>query len=163
MAQTRSKLQGSDTVVVDASPDVLWRLISDSSELARWGPPVRHVEVFTRDGQPEGLGTARKVHAQFGRRSGYFLEHRVEHIPGRKVAYVIDEDNFGLGRVMLRPGFSLELEPHGGGATSVVFSFFHDTRGVGRVLNPLIKRQQRRNRVKALKSLKQCAEALPHS
>jgi hypothetical protein len=44
----------------------------------------------------EGLGTARKVHAEFGRRSRYFVEHRVEHVPGRKIAYVIDEDSFGL-------------------------------------------------------------------
>jgi Polyketide cyclase / dehydrase and lipid transport len=163
MAQTRSKLQGRDAVVVNASADLLWLLISDSNELTNWGPPVRQVEVFTRDGKPEGLGTARKVQAEFGRRSGFFLEHRVEHVPGRGVAYVIDEDNFGLARFLSKPGFSLELEPHDGGGTSVVFSFFHDPRGVGRVLNPLIRWQQRRNRLEALKSLKLYAEEMARS
>jgi uncharacterized protein YndB with AHSA1/START domain len=139
MTPTGSKLQGRDSVVVDASPNLLWRLISDSNEWAKWGPPVQRVEVFSQDGQPEGLGTARKVHAEFGRRSGYFLEHRVEHVPGRKVAYLIDEENFGLARMMSRPGFSLELDSRGGNATAVVFSFFHDAIGMGRVLNPLIK------------------------
>jgi uncharacterized protein YndB with AHSA1/START domain len=163
MTPTGSKLHGEDTVVIDASPDVLWRLISDSNELPKWGPPVTRVEVLAQDGQPEGLGTARKVYAEFGRRSGYFLEHRVEHVPGRKVAYLIDEESFGLGRFMSRPGFSLELQPQHGGATKVVFSFFHDTRGVGRILNPLIKLQQRRNRMQALRSLKLCAEEMARS
>jgi hypothetical protein len=163
MTPTGSKLQGRDIVVVDASPNLLWQLISDSNELVRWGPPVQRVEVFSQEGQREGLGTARKVHAEFGRRSGYFLEHRVEHVPGRKVAYLIDEDNFGLARFMSRPGFSLELESRDGNATAVVFSFFHDTRGMGRVLNPVIKWQQRRNRLEALKSLKSYAEEMDGS
>jgi uncharacterized protein YndB with AHSA1/START domain len=163
MTPTRSKLQGRDAVVIDAAPDLLWRLISDSSELPKWGPPVTRVEVFTQDGQTEGLSTARKVHAKFGRRSGYFIEHRVEHVPGRKIAYLIDEENFGLARVLSRPGFSLELQPRGGNATYVVFSFFHDTRGVGRVLNPFIKLQQRRNRLLALRSLKVYAEDMARS
>lgn len=163
MTPTGSKLQGSDTVVVDASPELLWRLISDSTELPKWGPPVTHVEVLTQEGQSEGLGSARKVHAQFGRKAGYFLEHRVEHVPGRIVAYLIDEENFGLARVLSRPGFSLELRPQDDNATSVVFSFFHDTKGMGRILNPLIKWRQRRNRRLALTSLKTCAEQLAPS
>lgn len=157
-----SKLQGRDAVDVDASAEVLWGLISDSSELPKWGPPVNRVEVFTEEGEAEGLGSVRKVHAEFGRRSGYFLEHRVEHVPSRKVAYLIDEENFGLARVLSRPGFSLELEPRNG-ATRVVFSFFHDTRRLGRILNPLIRLQQRRNRLLALESLKAHAEEIARS
>ncbi len=78
-------------------------------------------------------------------------------------AYLIDEDNFGLARLMSRPGFSLELESRDGNATAVVFSFFHDTRGMGRVLNPLIKWQQRRNRLETLNSLKSYAEEMAGS
>lgn len=111
---------------------------------------------------PERLGSARKVHAEFGRKSGYFLEHRVEHIEGRKIAYLIDEDSFGLDRVVSRPGFSLELDPEGDHATRVTFSFFHDSKGLkGRIMNPMIKFQQRRNRLAALSSLKRCAEERP--
>lgn len=158
-----SALQGRDEIVVDAAPAILWTLIADSNELADWGPPVTSVEVLA-NGQSEGLGTARKVHAEFGRRSGYFVEHRVEHIPGRKIAYVIDEDSFGLSQFLTRPGFSLELDPLPAGGTRVTFSFFHDPRGIqGRLLNPLIKLRQRRNRLEALRSLKRRAEdiALP--
>ena len=109
----------------------------------------------------EKLGTARKVQAEFGQKSGYFLEHRVEHVEGRKIAYLIDEDNFGISRLLSRPGFSLELDPQGDEATRVIFSFFHDPRGFkGRLMNPLIKLQQRRNRLAALGSLKRRAEEM---
>ena len=157
-------LQGKDDIVVDAPAELLWRLVADSNELPNWGPPVRTVEVMTEEGQQERLGTARKVHAEFGRRSGYFLEHRVEHVAGRKVAYLIDEETFGLSRLVSRPGFSLELDPMGEQRTRVIFSFFHDPRGLrGRTLNPLIRFQQRRNRREALTSLKRRAEEIVRS
>ena len=156
-----SRLQGRDDIVVDAPARILWQLISDSHELPNWGPPVKRVEVMTDTGEVEDLGARRKVHAQFGRKSGYFVEHRVEHIEGRKVAYLIDEENFGLSRLIARPGFSLELDPKGDQATRVIFSFFHDPRGFrGRIMNPLIRLQQRRNRLAALESLKGRAEEI---
>jgi hypothetical protein len=154
-----SRLQGRDDIIVDAPTRILWQLISDSNELPNWGPPVRSIEVISNVGSAEKLGTARKVQAEFGRKSGYFLEHRVEHVDGHKVAYLIDEDSFGLDRFLLRPGFSLELNSTEDQATRVTFSFFHDPKGFkGRILNPLIKLQQRRNRLAALSSLKRCAE-----
>jgi uncharacterized protein YndB with AHSA1/START domain len=156
-----SRLQGRDDVDVDAPAEILWDLIADSRRLPSWGPPVTGVQVLTGEEAPERLGTARRVHARFGRRSGWFLEHRVEHVQGRRVAYLIDEETFGLSRLVSRPGFSLELLPLGNGRTRVVFCFFHDPRGArGRLLNPLIKGQQRRNRLAALASLKRRAEQL---
>ena len=114
---------------------------------------------MTDDAGAEKLGSARKIQAEFGRKSGYFVEHRVEHVEGRKIGYLIDEDSFGMAGILLRMGFSLELDPTEDQATRVRFSFFHDPRGLkGRVMNPLIKLQQRRNRLAALRSLKRCAE-----
>ena len=161
IAGTGSSLQGRDDILIHAPARILWQLISDSHELPSWGPPVKSVEVLTNAADAEKLGTARKVQAEFGQKSGYFLEHRVEHVDGRKIAYLIDEDNFGISRLLSRPGFSLELEPKGDQATRVTFSFFHDPRGVkGRIMNPLIKLQQRRNRLAALGSLKRRAEEI---
>jgi hypothetical protein len=131
-----SRLQGRDDILVDAPAVLLWDLIADSHRLPSWGPPVTGVQVLTDAGEPERLGTARRVHARFGRRSGWFLEHRVQHVQGRRVAYLIDEETFGLSRLVSRPGFSLELIPLDDGGTRVVFSFFHDPRGVqGGLLN----------------------------
>ncbi len=160
-AEIGSRLQGRDDIVIHAPARILWQLIADSRDLASWGPPVRRVEVIANGSDAEKVGTARKVHAEFDGKAGYFLEHRVEHVDGRKIAYLIDEENFGLSQVVLRPGFSLELDPKGDQTTRVIFSFFHDPKGLkGRILNPLIKRQQRRNRLAALASLKRRAEEL---
>lgn len=107
----------------------------------------------------EKLGSVRQVQAEFGRRSGYFIEHRVQHVQGRRVGYLIDEDSFGLHRILLRMGFSLELEPIEDQVTRVTFSFFHDPKGFkGHVMNPMIKLKQRRDRLAALRSLKRYAE-----
>lgn len=160
---TGSRFQGRDTILVDAPADLVWRLIDDSNELIKWGPPVAGVEVIGQPGEPEALGTARRIHVNFGRKSGYFLERRIEHVPERRISYLIYEENLGLFRVASRPGFSLEIEPHEGTATHVEFTFWHDPRGVGRILNPLIRLQQHRNRMKALRSLKSYAEGIARS
>lgn len=156
---TGSRLQGRDDIVIDASVQTLWSVISDSTELPNWGPPVRSVEIIGRDEGAEKLGSARKIQAVFGRKSGYFIEHRVEHLEGHKIGYLIDEDSFGMDRILLRMGFRLELDPSEGAATRVTFSFFHDTRGLkGRIMNPMVRLQQRRARLVALRSLKRYAE-----
>jgi len=152
-------VQGRDEIVVAAPVERVWPLIADSRLLPEWGPPVRAVEVLGPPGS-EGLDSRRRVDAEFDGKRGFFVERRIEHQPGRRIAYVIEEESFGLFRVMRRPGFSLELEPSGSGATRVVFTFFHDPKGIlGHLLNLLvIRRAQRRNRLAALASLKRRAE-----
>jgi uncharacterized protein YndB with AHSA1/START domain len=161
---TAAKLQGRDEILVAAPIEQLWSLIADSTRLPEWGPPVRKVEILGQPGQAEELGSRRRVEAEFDGKQGSFVERRTEHVPGRKIAYLIEEESFGLFRVMTEPGFAIELESAGPGTTRVVWSFFHNPKGlIGQILNVLvILRQQRRNRLAALASLKQHAEKLVH-
>lgn len=154
-----SHIQGQDAVVIDAPPEYLWTLISNSMELYNWGPPVRGVKVLTDDGR-EGPGTWRRVDAEFDGKQGHFIERRIEHIEGRKIAVLIEEETFGLFRLLSEVGSSLEIEPLGTHQTQVIFTFFHNTKGVmGYIMNKLVVlRQQRRNRLAALASLKEYAE-----
>jgi len=154
-----SHVQGQDAVEIDAPPAYLWTLISDSMELCNWGPPVRGVKVLTDDGH-EAMGTWRRVDAEFDGKQGHFIERRIEHIEGRKIAVLIEEETFGLFRLLSEVGSSLEIEPFGTHQTRVIFTFFHNTKGViGYLMNKLVVlRQQRRNRLAALASLKQYAE-----
>jgi hypothetical protein len=128
-------------------------------ELCNWGPPVRGVKILTNDGH-EGPGTWRRVDAEFDGKKGHFLERRIEHVEGRKIAVLIEEETFGLFRLLSEVGSSLELEPLGPHQTRVIFTFFHNTKGVtGYLMNRLVVlRQQRRNRLAALASLKKYAE-----
>jgi hypothetical protein len=154
-----SQIQGRDTIVVEASAERLSKLISNSLELCNWGPPVRGVKVLSDDGQ-EGPGTWRRVDAEFDGEQGHFIERRIDHIEGRKIVILIEEETFGLFRLLSEVGSSLEIEPLGPNKVKVIFTFFHNTKGVlGHVMNVLfILRQQRRNRLVALASLKKYAE-----
>ncbi len=166
-----AKLQGQDEIIVEAPVERVWPLIADSTLLPDWGPPVRKVEVIGQSDQPEGLGSPRRVEAEFNGKMGYFVERRTQHVQGRKIAYLIEEENFGLFRAMTEPGFSIEIESAGPDKTRVIWSFFpdktrviwsffHNPKGLlGHILNVLvILRQQRRSRLAALASLKQYAE-----
>ena len=160
--KTKMSLQGQDEIVVDAPIGVLWTLISDSTLLPNWGPPVRKVEVIGPPGVAENVGSRRRLDAEFDGKKGYFVERRTEHVEGRMMAFIIEEESFGLFRVMTEPGSSIELEPIGPRQTRVVWKFFHKPKGIiGHVLNVLvIRRKQRTNRLAALASLKACAEKL---
>ncbi len=159
-----AKLQGQDEIVVEAPVEQLWTLIADSTLLPDWGPPVRKVDVLGQPGQTEALGSRRRVEAEFEGKKGYFVERRTEHIQGRKIAYLIEEESFGLFQVITEPGFSIEIELAGPSQTRVVWSFFHNPKGLmGHILNSFVLlRQQRRNRLAALASLKQHAEKPDH-
>ena len=154
------QVQGQDQIIVNAPVETMWPLISDSKRLLDWGPPVRGVEIMSPSDQPEGLGSYRRVDAEFDGQRGHFIEKRIEHIEGKKMAVHIEKETFGISRLITDVGSSLEIEPVGPNKTRVIFSFFHRPKGiVGHLMNRLIiLRQQRRNRLAALDSLKRYAE-----
>ncbi len=153
-------LQGQDTIIINAPIEQVWTLIADSTRLLDWGPPVVGVQVMGTT--PEGVGSYRRVDAEFNGKKGHFVERRVEHLEGKRMRFVIEEETFGLAKIMRDTGSSLEIESVGSGKTRVIFSFYHRPKGVlGYILNRLVVlRQQRRNRLLALDSLKAYAESL---
>lgn len=155
-----SKQQGQDSIEIEAPMERMWTLIHDSRELARWGPPVRGVTVLDAEPGREMLGSRRRVEAEMQGKRGAFVERRDLHVEGRAIGYVIEEETFGMFRIITSPGFSLELEPTGPRSTRVVFTFFHDPRGIlGHVMNVIVVlRAQRTNRLAALAALKAYAE-----
>ncbi len=173
MTERQAPTQGEDDIVVDAPIATVWRLIADSRELERWGPPVRRVTVLDL---PETLGSRRKVVAEFTPSGGVvtaseslrttkkqtanFEERRIEHIEGRKIGYLIEKEDIGMFRIISDVGYTTELEPLGQDRTKVVWRFFHRPKGlVGMVMNWLfILPQQRQNRLGALRALKDYAE-----
>ncbi|MBC3190959.1 hypothetical protein H7X46_07770 [Pseudonocardia sp. C8] len=111
--------------------------------------------------QPEGVGSRRTVEAKLGRKQGTFTERRIIHDEtARVMAFVIEADTFGLGKLLAHTGSLMRLEPLDNGRTRLTWSFFHEPRNaVARLMNRLmILRQQRRNRLRALESFKSYAE-----
>ncbi len=158
-----AKLQGRDEIEIAVPITRMWQLIADSRELVRWGPPVREVTVLDGEQGKEGLGSRRRVVAEFDGNRGTFVERRDLHVEGTAVGYVIEEESFGLFRILSQPGFALELAALGPDRTRVTFSFFHDAKGLfGHVMNVLVVlRSQRKNRLAALASLREYAERGP--
>jgi hypothetical protein len=75
------------------------------------------------------------------------------------MAFVIEAETFGISRFIRDSGTLMELEATPDGHTQLTWTFFHQPHGIlGRLLNPTILRQQRSNRVRALRSLKAYAE-----
>jgi hypothetical protein len=94
-----------------------------------------------------------------GSRTGQFRERRIVHEPPHRMVFVIETETFGLSRFIRDSGTLMELEATPEGHTRLTWTFFHQPNGIlGRLMNPVILRQQRRNRLRALGSLKAYAE-----
>ncbi len=157
----KPKVQGQDEIIINAPVSVVWPLIKDSKRLEDWGPPVQKIEVYLAPGQKEeGVGSKRKVYAKFNeKRKGWYQEIRTEQIEGRKITFLIFEDSFGMSKTLKDVGGAMEVVPEGTDKTRFIFTFYHRTKGfMGWLMNPIIKADQRKNRLKALKSIKQYVE-----
>ncbi len=155
------KIQGQSQIIINVPVSVVWPLIKDSKRLEDWGPPVQKIEIYlTLDQTEEGKGSKRKVFAKFTeKRKGWYEEIRTEHIEGRKISFLIYADSFGMGKILKDVGASMEIVPEGSDKTRFIFTFYHRTKGfIGWLMNPMIKMDQRKNRLKALLSIKSYAE-----
>jgi len=155
------KVQGQDSIVINTPAEVIWPLIQDSMKLASWGPPVEKVEVELIRGQSrEGIGSKRKVWAKFNeKRQGWFEEVRLDEQEGKLVTFMIYNDNFGIGKMLVDVGAMMELESLGNNKTKFIFTFYHRPKNLlGWLMNPMIKADQKKNRLKALESIKSYAE-----
>ncbi|MFY0689263.1 MAG: hypothetical protein JXQ90_18985 [Cyclobacteriaceae bacterium] len=90
----------------------------------------------------------------FGKKHGYFKERRVRHETNERIDYQIFEENIGLFKMLKNVGFSMEIKSLAQRQVKLVFTFYQDAKGLGHLLQPVIKRQQRRGNVAGLNSLK---------
>ena len=96
-------------VIIYATPDAVWAVLADSRLLPRWAPIVDEVTACAAGG--EAIGAVRHCTARLAGRAGGMVERCVELLPGRRIAYVVDEESFGMRRMFDDYGFALDLEP----------------------------------------------------
>ena len=155
------KIQGQGEIIINAPVSAVWPLIRDSKRLEEWGPPVQKIEVYPNGNQSqEDVGSKRKVFAKFTeKRKGWYNEIRTEQIEGRKVTFLIYEDSFGMGKMLTDVGASMEILSEGTDKTKFIFTFYHRTKNLlGWLMNPMIKADQKKSRLKALESIKSYVE-----
>ena len=89
------KVQGQDSIIINAPTETVWPLIQDSMQLEFWGPPVEKVKIeLLPDQIREGKGSKRKVWAKFTeKRKGWFEEVLLDEKEGKSVNFMIYNDN----------------------------------------------------------------------
>ena len=155
------KIQGQDTIIIDAPVSKLWPLIHDSIQMESWGPPVEKVEIdLLPDQVAENVGSRRKVYAKFSaKRKGWYEEVRTGQEEGISITFRILNDSFGMGKMLDDVGGKMELEQVTNDKTKFIFTFYHRPINLmGRIMNPMIKMDQKKNRLKALNSIKSYVE-----
>jgi uncharacterized protein YndB with AHSA1/START domain len=128
-------------IAIDAPRDLVWAVVSDSRLLAEWAPPVKAVSDVSAG--PEGVGTTRLCEVEFGGRAGTMTERCVEFEPPRRVAYAVQEDSLGFGRMFADYGFTMTIEGAADGASIARTDTYYTPRNrVFWLLNVLFMRRR---------------------
>lgn len=157
----KPKIQGQDSIIINAPVETVWPLIQDSKQMETWGPPVEKVEITLLPHQiKEGEGSRRKVWAKFSeKRKGWFEEIRLEQEEEKKVVFMIYKDSFGMSKMLTDVGGMMEIEVVSDQKSKFIFTFYHRPKNLmGWLMNPIIKSDQKKNRLKALQSIKAYVE-----
>jgi uncharacterized protein YndB with AHSA1/START domain len=142
-----------DELRLDAPIDAVWQAIADPSAHAGWHPFVDAIE-----GGHE-LQAVRSCSVRVGRRAGTTKERCVERDERARIAWAIEEDSTGFGRMVSgwRSGFTL-TDRDGATIVSAQSAFRPGNRLVQAML-PLIRRRFHQTQRAILRGLREAVEA----
>jgi len=136
--------QIEQSVDIDASIDTIWEVLSDSRLLPQWVPAVDEVTSCSLDG--EGVGATRSCAANLGGKSGTMVERCVEYTPMTRLAYLVDDETFGMRKMFDDYGFSLNLTALDAERTRVTIETHYTPRNPAyAAMNAMFMRRQFRN------------------
>jgi uncharacterized protein YndB with AHSA1/START domain len=130
--------QYSHTLEVDAPPETIFAILDDVSRTPEWLGPIT-------------VGQQLKYHYKDGRRTGVMDGQVAAHDPNRHL-----ENRFT--DTMMDVSVDFRAEPLGADRTRLTHTITIDTKGMGKVFTPLIKRQLPEQTMGAMTSLKALAE-----
>ena len=152
-ALTRS-VQGRDEIVVKASRETIWRILTDTARLPEWAPMVKHT-----NGIQETLDAVRQCDVEFDGRPGKVTERCCEFRPHERIAWVMEQDSFGFSRMLSDFGFGFTLIPLDGSTRLINDSFWQPKHLLASLMSRFMMRPKiRRIRQQVLRNLKQLAE-----
>ena len=147
-----SEVRIADELALDAPIDVVWRVIEDASAHARWHPFVSAISGGHQ------LYETRSCSVRVGGKEGSTTERCVEREEGARIAWAIEEDSTGFGRMVTgwRSGFSLAVRD---GATIVTAqSTFRPGNVLVRAMLPVIRRKFHQTQQAILRGLRDAVE-----
>ena len=135
------KKQIERSTVIDAPAEAVWEVLADSRLLAEWVPAVDEVTECSSDG--EAVGEVRHCNATLAGKSGRMVERCVEFAPKARIAYVVDDESFGMRKMFDHYGFAVNLESEGSEKTRVTLQTHYTPRNpMYGLLNKLTMRRQ---------------------
>lgn len=142
---TRSSLRGRKqierSVVINAPKPAVWAVLADSRLLPQWVPAVAAVTDCSIDG--EAVGTTRTCQANLGGKSGKMVERCVEFSPTDRIAFLVDDETFGMRRMFDDYGFALTLADRGARSTLVTLETHYTPKNaMYSAMNRLMMRRQ---------------------
>jgi carbon monoxide dehydrogenase subunit G len=141
--------QYSHTLEVDASPEAIFAILDDVTRTPEWLGRCTKLENLT--GGPIAVGQQLKYHYKDGSRTGVMDGQVAVHDPNRHL-----ENRFT--DKMMDVSVDFRAEPLGADHTRLTHTITIDTKGMGKVFTPLIKRQLPEQTMGAMTSLKALAE-----
>lgn len=154
------------STAISAPAEAVWEILADSRLLPRWVPAVDEVAECSVTG--EAVGEVRTCNATLAGKSGRIVERCIEFAPMTRIAYVVDDESFGMRRMFDHYGFAISLESEGPGKTHATLETHYTPRNpIYGLLNTLfIRRRFQRvcdDIVSGLKSLAESSSRAPES
>lgn len=139
------KLQGRKqierTVVIAAPTAAVWAVLSDARLLPEWVPAVDEVTSCSLDG--EGTGASRSCMANLGGKAGTMVERCIEYTPTTRIAYLVEDESFGMRKMFDDYGFAINLASLGAQRTRVTLETHYTPRNpIYALMNVTFMRRQ---------------------
>src|SRR5918996_3400705 len=125
----------TDSVVVKAPAEWVWKAIQDPKQHAEWHPLVTAIN---GDHAP---GATRVCTVRTGKKSGTTEETCSSYDEGRKIMWTIERDSSGFSRMVSDWSAGFSLEPQGESTLVTAKSVFRPRRFFVRVMMPMIRRK----------------------
>jgi uncharacterized protein YndB with AHSA1/START domain len=148
-----SEVRIADEVRVEAPSAAVWQAIEDPVAHARWHPFVTEIV-----GRHE-LDQVRTCSVLMGKRRGETRERCVEHGRGRRIAWAIEEDSSGFGRMVSGWSAGFTLAPTGESTLVIAESTFRPRNLLVRAMLPMIRHKFHQTQQAILRGLKDSLEA----
>lgn len=141
--EMKGRKQLACTAMAQVSAQTLWGILMDSRLLPKWVPAVHEVELCEATG--ETVGAVRRCRVELGGRAGRMVERCIAVEPERRLAYLVEDESFGMRRIVADYGFRISLEPLAAVRTQVTIETFYTPRNpLYRVMNALVMRPRLR-------------------
>lgn len=79
---------------INTPASAVWAVLSDSRLLPEWAPAVDEVTECSVRG--EAVGEVRRCNVRLAGKSGRMVERCTEFTPMTRIAYVVDDESFGM-------------------------------------------------------------------